>query len=96
MAQIECPQCGTEYQICFPESGAFIAVLDMCERLIDDKIVPYGLLGLGVGSAYWVCVTFGAVTIMQAVGHDRGLILMERAGKFRVILMLGGDIISPL
>lgn len=40
------------------------------------------------GSLYWTCVTFGAVTLMQTVGHDKGLILMERSDPLFLLVSL--------
>ena len=33
-------------------------------------------------------MTFGAVTVMQVVGHDRGLILMERSDPLFLLVSL--------
>ena len=41
-----------------------------------------------MGSLYWTGVTFGAVTVMQAVGHDEGLILMERSDPLFLLVAL--------
>ena len=41
-----------------------------------------------VGSLYWTGVTFGAVTVMQAVGHDAGLVLMERSDPLFLLVSL--------
>ena len=81
MAEVECPQCGTGYKIRFPVASVLVSVLDSSEVLVH-RVCPIVAGGVCVGSLYWTCVTFGAVTLMQAVGHDRGLILMERAGRY--------------
>ncbi len=41
-----------------------------------------------VGSLYWTGVTFGAVTVMQAIGHDEGLMLMERSDPLFLLVSL--------
>ena len=41
-----------------------------------------------VGSLYWTGVTFGAVTVMQAVGHDAGLVIMERSDPLFLLVSL--------
>ena len=33
-------------------------------------------------------MTFGAVTVMQAVGHDEGLVLMERSDPLFLLVAL--------
>ena len=44
--------------------------------------------GVCVGSLYWTCVTYGAVTLMQVVGHKQGLIFMERADPLFLLVSL--------
>jgi E3 ubiquitin-protein ligase MARCH5 len=39
-------------------------VVDAVDLLVG-RLCPYIAGGIGVGSLYWTCVTFGAVTIMQ-------------------------------
>lgn len=41
-----------------------------------------------VGSLYWTCVTFGAVTIMQLVGEQQGLVLIELADPLFLLVSL--------
>ncbi len=41
-----------------------------------------------VGSLYWTCVTFGAVTIMQLVGEQQGLALIEMADPLLLLVSL--------
>ena len=80
MAPVECPQCNTKYRIRFPDGSFLVSVLDSGELLIH-RVCPIVAGGVCVGSLYWTCVTFGAVTLMQTVGQHRCLILMERAGR---------------
>ena len=87
MAQVECPQCGTEYTIRFPNASFLVSILDQGEVLVQ-RVCPIVAGGVCVGSLYWTCVTFGAVTLMQTVGHDRGLILMERADPLFLLVSL--------
>ena len=44
--------------------------------------------GVCVGSICWTMVTFGAVTLMQTVGHDRSLVIMERADPLLLLVVL--------
>ena len=39
-------------------------VVDAADLLVG-RLCPYVAGGIGVGSLYWTCVTFGAVTVMQ-------------------------------
>ena len=80
MLAVECPQCGTRYVIHLPRGNYFVTLLDKGEQLIQ-YLVPRVTGGVCVGSLYWICVTFGAVSLMQIMGQQRALIVMERAGK---------------
>ncbi|XP_005991605.1 E3 ubiquitin-protein ligase MARCH5 isoform X2 [Latimeria chalumnae] len=46
------------------------------------------LAGIMVGSIYWTAVTYGAVTVMQVVGHKEGLDVMERADPLFLLIGL--------
>ena len=86
-AGVECPQCGTPYVIKFPSPTFFVAILDSGDLLIQ-KSCPVITGCVFVGSIYWTCVTFGAVTLMMAVGHERSLILMERVDPLLLLVSL--------
>ena len=80
MTTVECPQCGTKYVVQLPDGSCFVKMLDKGE-LIIQRLSPIIAGGVCVGSLYWTCVTFGAVTLMQTLGQHRCLIVMERAGR---------------
>ena len=71
----------------FPRPTFFVAVLDSGDMLIQ-KLCPIITGGVCVGSIYWTMVTFGAVTVMQTVGHDRSLVVMERADPMLLLVSL--------
>lgn len=63
-----------------------------------DRASPFNAVGEVVGTLYWSALTYGAVTIMQVVGHKKGLFVMERVDpmfllmdlpNFPVLLVLG-------
>ena len=84
---VECPQCGTAYVIRFPRPTFVVSILDSGDMLIQ-KLCPIITGGVCVGSIYWTMVTFGAVTFMQTVGHDRSLVIMERADPMLLLVSL--------
>ncbi|ETE73752.1 E3 ubiquitin-protein ligase MARCH5, partial [Ophiophagus hannah] len=81
------PQCNAEYLIVFPKLGPVVYVLDLADRLIS-KACPFAAAGIMVGSIYWTAVTYGAVTVMQVVGHKEGLDVMERADPLFLLIGL--------
>ncbi|KAK0137554.1 E3 ubiquitin-protein ligase MARCH5 [Merluccius polli] len=86
-ARVACPQCNAEYLIVFPKLGPVVYVLDLADRLIS-KAGPFAAAGIMVGSIYWTAVTYGAVTVMQVVGHKEGLDVMERADPLFLLIGL--------
>ena len=62
-----CPQCGADYIIQFPASGPFLRLLESLDKLVG-RLCPVVAGGVCVGSLYWTCVTYGAVTVMQVFG----------------------------
>jgi len=86
-AGVSCPQCGADYIIQFPPSSAALRLLDALDKLIG-RLCPVVAGGVCVGSLYWTCVTYGAVTVMQVAGHDKGLTLMETADPLFLLVSL--------
>lgn len=84
--KVSCPQCNTQYIIVFPHMGPVIVMLDAVDNVIY-KVCPFVAAGIVVGSIYWTAVTYGAVTVMQVVGHKEGLSVMEQADP--LVLLVG-------
>ncbi|XP_053619589.1 E3 ubiquitin-protein ligase MARCHF5 [Plodia interpunctella] len=85
--KVLCPQCKAEYIVVFPSMGAFVALLDAVEE-ITHKICPFIAGGVLLGSIYWIAITYGAVTVMQVVGHREGLEMMESADPLVLLVLL--------
>uniref|UniRef100_T1ISN4 E3 ubiquitin-protein ligase MARCHF5 n=1 Tax=Strigamia maritima TaxID=126957 RepID=T1ISN4_STRMM len=84
--KVVCPQCNTEYLIIFPKLGPVVYFMDLCDGVIY-KICPFLAAGLMISSVYWSGVTYGAVTVMQILGHKEGLKYMEQIDP--LLLLLG-------
>lgn len=84
---VSCPQCGSAYSIQFPPSGPVVKVLEALDKLVG-RLCPVIAGGVCVGSLYWTCVTYGAVTVMQVTGHEHGLNLMETADPLLLLVSL--------
>ena len=76
--KVSCPQCNAEYIIVFPPLGLLLQTVEVLDKLIN-KVCPIAAAGVVVGSLYWSAVTYGAVTVMQVLGHKEGLEVMEKA-----------------
>ncbi|XP_015585470.1 E3 ubiquitin-protein ligase MARCH5 [Cephus cinctus] len=85
-ADVACPQCNTEYIIVYPNMGPLVVILDTIDGVIF-RVCPFIAAGIVVGSIYWTAVTYGAVTVMQVVGHKDGLTMMEQADP--LVLLVG-------
>lgn len=85
-APVSCPACNEEYILVFPPFGRLVFVLDVADRIMY-KVCPLATAGIVVGSIYWTAVTYGAVTVMQILGHKEGLNTMEQADP--LVLLVG-------
>nr|CAB3263648.1 E3 ubiquitin-protein ligase MARCH5 [Phallusia mammillata] len=85
--KVSCPQCNTEYVIIFPPFGRICGVMMTVDRLIY-KASPIVATGVLLGSVYWTAVTYGAITVMQVLGHKEGLDMMERADPLFLLIGL--------
>lgn len=81
-----CQQCQTEYLIVFPKLGKLANILETFDQMCR-KLSPYFAAGVIVGSMYWTAVTYGAVTVLQVVGHKEGLAMMENGDP--LLLLIG-------
>ncbi|XP_055533953.1 E3 ubiquitin-protein ligase MARCHF5-like [Wyeomyia smithii] len=84
--RVSCPQCQSEYIIVLPSMGALAHVLEGIDTVIK-QISPFLTAGVIVGSIYWTAVTYGAVTVLQTVGYEEGICLMQRAEP--IVLLIG-------
>merc|ERR1719494_1503485 len=85
--QVYCPQCNTEYLIRYPAFGYALVLIDKGWKLVD-KVCPMLTGSFVVGSLYWTTVTFGAVSVMQVMGHKQGLEVMERSDPLFLLVGL--------
>lgn len=86
-AKVACPVCNQEYIIIFPKLGPIIYLMEKADRFIY-KTCPFVAGGIFIGSVYWTAVTYGAVTVMQVLGHKEGLNVMERADPLFLLIGL--------
>ncbi|XP_035463876.1 E3 ubiquitin-protein ligase MARCHF5 isoform X1 [Scophthalmus maximus] len=84
---VSCPQCGTEYNVTFPKMGPLVYCLQQVDWALS-RASPFAAVGVVVGTVYWSAVTYGAVTVMQVVGHKKGLYAMERADPLFLLMGL--------
>lgn len=54
-----------------PSMGILANVLEGVDTLIR-RGSPFIAAGVLVGSLYWTAVTYGAITVLQVVGHNEG------------------------
>lgn len=86
-ASVSCPQCNTEYKIVFPPLGPLLSFIEKLDHGVN-KVCPFAAAGIVVGSLYWSAVTYGAVTVMQVLGHKDGLEVMEKADPLFLLVGL--------
>lgn len=86
MRRVTCPQCQTEYIIVYPSMSYLLELMERFDTMVKC-LSPFLAAGIMVGSLYWTAVTYGAVTVLQVVGHQEGLDMMENADP--LVLLIG-------
>lgn len=71
----------------FPPTGALIGMMEGFDAMIR-RLCPFLAAGVFVGSLYWTAVTYGAITVLQIVGHKEGLEIMEQTDPFMLLIGL--------
>jgi E3 ubiquitin-protein ligase MARCH5 len=85
--RVQCQQCQTEYIIVLPSMGVFADVLEAVDTLIR-RSSPFLAAGVFVGSLYWTAVTYGAITVLQVLGHNEGLEILESTDHIFLMIAL--------
>lgn len=52
-------------------------MLDVVNQIVY-RVCPFVAAGCVIGAIYWTAVTYGALTVMQVVGTEEALTLMEQ------------------
>lgn len=86
LRRVTCPQCQTEYIIVYPSMSYLLELMERFDTMVKC-LSPFLAAGIMVGSLYWTAVTYGAVTVLQVVGHQEGLDMMENADP--LVLLIG-------
>lgn len=68
-------------------TGRLVLILDVADRIIY-RVCPFLAASVVIGSIYWTAVTYGALTVMQAVGAKEGLALMEQSDPLFLLVGL--------
>lgn len=87
MRVVNCPQCQIQYIIVLPKLGTIASLLEGIDSIIK-RVSPFLTAGFIVGSLYWTAVTYGAVTVLQVVGHKEGLDFLENSDPFALLVGL--------
>lgn len=85
--RVYCPQCNTEYKIKYPSFGVVLILIDYGDKVVN-KVCPVMAGGVVLGSLYWSAVTYGAITVMQTMGHKNALEMMEKEDPLFLLAFL--------
>jgi E3 ubiquitin-protein ligase MARCH5 len=67
--------------------GLCADVLEAVDTLIR-RSSPFVAAGVFVGSLYWTAVTYGAITVLQVLGHNEGLEILEATDHIFLMVAL--------
>lgn len=86
LAGVSCPLCKTEYIIVMPSPGIFY-ILELYDSILSQSSA-FGTIVIAFGSIYWCAVSYGAFTVMQIYGQERGKLTMESFDPITLLLGL--------
>lgn len=67
--------------------GLFADILEAVDTLVR-RSSPLLAAGVFVGSLYWTSVTYGAITVLQVLGHNEGLEILESTDHIFLMVAL--------
>lgn len=82
-----CSQCKTEYLVVFPSSSKLVYCLEMLDKTIS-AFSPYFVGTIFLSSVYWSAFSFGALTVLQTMGFERGRAIIESSDPITLFVML--------
>lgn len=86
LAGLNCPLCKTEYIIIMPSPG-ILYILELYDAILSQSSA-LGTIIIAFGSIYWCAVSYGAFTVMQIYGQERGKLTMESFDPITLLLGL--------
>ncbi|PAA72353.1 hypothetical protein BOX15_Mlig001609g1, partial [Macrostomum lignano] len=84
---VSCNACNAEYLIFYPPKDTLLYLMERVDQMVMH-ICPFFAGIVLVGSVYWTAVTYGAVSVMQVLGHSDGLRFMERMDPMMLLVGL--------
>ncbi|XP_068141395.1 E3 ubiquitin-protein ligase MARCHF5-like [Drosophila tropicalis] len=84
---VVCQQCQSKYLIVYPKMNPLADRLDQFDHLVR-YYSRYVATGFFLGCIYWIAITYGALTVVQVLGQERGVELMEKGNPFFLLIGL--------
>ncbi|EDV99834.1 E3 ubiquitin-protein ligase MARCHF5 [Drosophila grimshawi] len=85
--KVICMQCRFEYHIIFPKVGRIAMFLELCGNAIR-RLSPFVTAFAVLLSVYWAAVTYGGITLIQVLGMERGMELIEQGDAIFILIGL--------
>ncbi|EDW82741.2 uncharacterized protein Dwil_GK10150 [Drosophila willistoni] len=84
---VVCQQCQTKYLIVYPQMNPLAGGLDQFDYMVR-RWSRYVATGVFVGCIYWLAITYGAITVIQVLGQESGVALMEKGDPLFILIGL--------
>ncbi|XP_050428425.1 E3 ubiquitin-protein ligase MARCHF5-like [Adelges cooleyi] len=85
--EVHCPQCNTEYIIIYNEVNYIVKLLNKLDKF-SNQLCPFLTAGVVISTLYWSAASYGAITIMQVMGEEEAITIMENTDPYLLLLML--------
>ena len=73
--------------VLFPNSSKFVYCLELLDKTIS-AFSPYFVGTIFLSSVYWSAFSFGALTVLQTMGFERGRAIIESSDPITLFVML--------
>lgn len=84
---ISCAHCNLKYEFNYPYNGIFLKIFDLLDQFLNVSSTSFAYLGLAL-STYWSSLSFGALTLLQINGVQKGLNILKSSNVFVSAILL--------
>lgn len=75
------------FPVLFPNSSKFVYCLELLDKTVS-AFSPYLVGTIFLSSVYWSAFSFGALTVLQTMGFERGRAIIESSDPITLFVML--------
>ncbi|XP_030378274.1 E3 ubiquitin-protein ligase MARCH5 [Scaptodrosophila lebanonensis] len=83
---VTCTQCRTEYIVVMPPLCRFDSLLEVVDKTYE-RMCPSAVMGMLAATIYFSAVTYGALTMLELVGYETGMQILQEDPTLLMIVL---------